>query len=292
MVKAGGSNHIMKILLIGGSGFIGRNITESWQNKYDISAPTHNELDLLDTYAVETYLKQNSFDVVIFSANTNNFIHPEFNNSMLGMNLKMFFNLERCSKLYGKMYYFGSGAEYDSSNYILNMSEDYFGKHIPADSYGFSKYIMAKTAEKSSNIYDLCLFGVFGKYEEWQRRFISNMIYQSMNSQVMQMNHNMYFDYIYAPDLINILEWFLTNSPVHHRYNLCSGKKVDLYSLAVIIRDKIGNNSEIIIKNTNTPLPYTADNRLLLSELHNIELTPMDHAIDELIQYYKKYGFK
>lgn len=282
----------MKILLIGGSGFIGRNIKETWQKKYDISSPTHQELDMLDTCAVEKYLKQNKFDVVIFSANTNNFIHPELNNSMLNMNLQMFFNLERCSKLYGKMYYFGSGAEYDSANYICNMTEDYFGKHIPSDPYGFSKYIMAKTAEKSDNIYDLCLFGVFGKYEEWQRRFISNMIYQGMNSSVMKMNHNMSFDYIYINDLINILEWFLINTPVHHRYNLCSGKKTDLYSLALIIRDKIGTDSEIIVTDKDSPLPYTAKNSLLLSEVNNIKLTSMEYAIDELIQYYRKYGFK
>ena len=57
----------------------------------------------------------------------------------------MFFNLIRNSGLFGKMVYFGSGAEYDNRYYQPRMPEGYFDTHVPADSYGFSKYICAKT---------------------------------------------------------------------------------------------------------------------------------------------------
>ncbi len=61
------------------------------------------------------------------------------------------------------MYYFGSGGEYDRQNYIPKMSEQFFDKFIPNDTYGFSKYIMSKAVNNSNNIYDLRVFGVFGK---------------------------------------------------------------------------------------------------------------------------------
>lgn len=60
------------------------------------------------------------------------------------------------------MIYFGSGAEYDRSNNIPNMSEDYFDTSVPKDAYGLSKYIMAKACLNQKNIYELCLFGVYG----------------------------------------------------------------------------------------------------------------------------------
>lgn len=48
-----------KILLTGGSGFIGRNLRESFlASKYDITAPTHSELDLLDTRSTDEFFKK------------------------------------------------------------------------------------------------------------------------------------------------------------------------------------------------------------------------------------------
>jgi len=38
----------MKILITGGSGFIGKNLVESLSRKYDIDAPAHSDLDFLD----------------------------------------------------------------------------------------------------------------------------------------------------------------------------------------------------------------------------------------------------
>ena len=45
---------------------------------------------------------------------------------------------------------------------------------MPGDAYGFSKYICAKYIERSERILDLRLFGVFGPYEDYTVRFISN----------------------------------------------------------------------------------------------------------------------
>lgn len=96
---------------------------------------------------------------------------------VLAANFRMFFNLEKAKDLYGKMLYFGSGAEFDREHYVPKMKEEYFGRYIPGDSYGFSKYIMAKTSEIRSSIYNLRLFGVYGKYEDWRIRFIFDYLF-------------------------------------------------------------------------------------------------------------------
>lgn len=76
---------------------------------------------------------------MIHSANYRGKIGEPYSGSkVLETGLRMYSNLERCSHLYDKMLYFGSGAEYDSRHYQPFMKEDYFGRHIPQDGYGFT----------------------------------------------------------------------------------------------------------------------------------------------------------
>lgn len=244
----------------------------------------------MNAQAVEQYLRDGHFDVVIHAANMNNVRYQMTGGQKLDGNLRMFCNLERCSGLFGKMYYFGSGAEYDMRHYVPSMPESYFGTHIPVDPYGFSKYIMSKLSR--GNIYDLRLFGVFGEYEEWQRRFISNMLYQNLSGGTMRMNQNMYFDYIYIQDLIPVLEWFLTHEPKHHHYNVCSGARVDLLSLAHMVMDVTGIPAEIYVEKDGWKPEYTGDNRRLLEEIGVLPLVPMYTAIQKLHNYHREYGFQ
>lgn len=281
---------MMKLLLLGTTGFIGRNVKETWENRYHLCTPARAELDLLDEGTVERYLRNGKFDAVFHMANANLLTHPEWMPCAMEYNLRMFCNLERCHDLYGRMIYFGSGAEYHMEHYVPQMPESYFGKHIPKDPYGFSKYIMSKMA--AGNIYDLRLFGVFGKYEEWQRRFISNMIYRNLTGQVLQINQNMYFDYLYVNDLIPILEWFLNHEPVHHHYNVCSGQRVELLSLARMVIEETGIPGEITILQDGLKTEYTGSNRRLQEELGRLRFTPVRTAVQELIQYYREYGFE
>lgn len=281
----------MKIVLTGASGFIGRNIYENWKEKYDILAPSHQELDLADDGAVRTYLSRVCPDVIIHAANVNQFVHPEKSADVIETNLRMFFNLTNCTDCYNKLLYFGSGAEYDQRHYIPRMPESYFGKHIPVDAYGFSKYVMTKATEASSNIFNLRLFGVFGKYEEWKRRFISNLIYRHFTGQPMQMGPNIYFDYLYIQDLMLILEWFLQHNPRYHTYNVCSGREIDLYRLGCMVCEALHIDSAMLQKEPGWKLAYTGDNSRLLDEMGtSFALTPMKTAISELIEYYKQMG--
>jgi len=281
----------MKVLLTGGSGFIGSAIQRKWSTKYVLYAPCHGELDLLDKEAVEDYLRKNSFDVVLHAANTNDVVHQERADCQLDFNLRMFCNLERCNELFGKMYYFGSGAEYDMHRYKPKMDEGYFGASIPTDSYGFSKYIMAKLAEKSRNIYDFRLFGVYGPREEWRRRFISNMIYQALNGYEMRMDRNIMFDYLYIDDMISAIEMSLFITPKYHNYNLCSGYPVSLRELAEIIKEETGTIAEIVMNGMDWKPEYSGDNTRYVNEFGALKITPMRDTIRQMILFYRENGF-
>lgn len=278
----------MKVLLTGSNGFIGKNIKEKLAGEYELYCPTRNSLDLLDMESVEEYIKSNSFDAIIHAANTNNTRKVSTAYEALDGNLRMFFHLERCKDYYGKMYYFGSGMEYDVQHYLPDMEEEYFGTHIPKDAYGFSKYVMSKMCEQNDNIYDLRLFGVFGKYEEWERRFISNAICRVLKDMPITINKNVYFDYLWVEDLCEIMKWFMGNEPQYKHYNVCRGQKIDLYSLAVMVRDILGADCDIIVKEPGWKPEYTGDNTRLMSEMGNYPFIGFEEAISRLCDYYKR----
>lgn len=277
----------MKILLTGSTGFIGRNIKEQWADKYDIFAPNRLELDLRYTEKVKEYLKFHKFDVVIHAANTNDFTNKLSLYEILDYNLRMFYNLEKNRTFFGKMYYFGSGAEYDSKHYIPKMKEEYFGKYLPQDAYGFAKYTMSRIAQCSDNIYDLRLFGVYGKYEQWQRRFISNALCRSIKDMPITISQNVRFDYLYITDLCSILERLISIEPKYHCYNVCAGEVIDLKNIAKMINRITGLNSEIQIKNSGYKLEYSADNQRLKDEIGEYRITSIENGIKELYTYYR-----
>lgn len=178
-------------------------------------------------------------------------------------------------------------------HYIPKMHEDYFDTYVPADPYGFSKYMIAKMAQNVSNIYNLRLFGVFGPYEEWNRRFISNMIYRALTGQPLKMGKHAYFDYLYTNDLLSILKWFIHNIPRYSEYNVCSGQPIDLYCLGKLVCNLLGRDENEIQCETGWKPEYSGDNTRLLDEMgEKFVLTPMETAIQELIAYYIQHSQK
>lgn len=279
-----------KILITGASGFIGRNLAETLQGTYEVMAPNRTELNLLDQEAVEIYLKRNKFDIVIHAANTNNTRNKETTDfASLDGNLRMFFNLARCNAYYDRMYYFGSGAEYDMRHYVPFMKEEYFNTYIPEDPYGFSKYIMSAISAKSSNIYDLRLFGVYGKYEEWERRFISNAICRALKNRSITIQQNVYFDYLWIDDLTEIIKWFIEHTPIYKQYNVCRGKAIDLYSLACIVKDVLKIDCDIVVGKEGLKPEYTGDNSRLLNEIGDFSFSDVTSTIYDLSRYYQNH---
>ena len=229
-----------KILITGGNGFIAKNITEMLCNDYDIIAPNSKELNILDSDKVYNFIIRNKFDVIIHAATYD--AAPTFStkdpNMVLENNLKMFFNIARCKEYFGKMIYFGSGAEFGRENWIPKMNENYFNKFIPTNwPYGLSKYIMTSyTNELKDNIYNLRLFSVFGKYDDWRYRFISNACCKAVLNMPITLKQNSVLDYLYIKDLVKLTKWFIENKPKNNVYNLCSGNVFDCKTLAEKIK--------------------------------------------------------
>jgi GDP-L-fucose synthase len=280
----------VKVLLTGGSGFIGRNLTEYLGGRYSIAAPTSSELNLLDENCVREYLRTGHFDVVVHTATTRSNRRIGAASDLLDRNCRMFFNLARSRSYFGKMLHFGSGAEYSRVGLPARVSESYFDTHVPTDPYGFSKYICTQYAATTDNIFVLRLFGVFGKYEAWDVRFISNACARVVRGLPIMIRQNVRFDYLYVSELAELLAWFVEHEPRQKAYNVCRGEAFTLHELAELVAAASGCNPDIIVHNPAMAPEYSADNTRMLNEIGNFRFRTMSDCVGELYDWYKTHA--
>lgn len=276
-----------RVLITGGTGFIGRNLVEGLSERYRVFAPGHKELELLDYDSVSAFVAKNNIDIIIHAA-----IHvPLFNGAEREFfnDMQMFLNLEKLGSLVEKILFFGSGAEFDKRYDIQDVTEEEFGKTIPVTEYGLGKYTMTKLARSSRNIYNLRLFGVFGKYELWRIKFLSNLCCKAAFDLPLTVRKDCRFNFLYVEDLSEIVTWFIENTPLYHDYNVCHDQSYLLSELAEMVRKVSGKGLEINMLSDERNLDYTASNARLRAEIPVLRITPIETALRELYWYYSNH---
>jgi GDP-L-fucose synthase len=278
---------IKTLLITGSTGFIGKNLVEAFKHKYLVLAPTHEELDLVNQNDVRDYCISNNIDTVIHCAGIGGTKkRSPLPGQVLDTNLRMFFNLAENRHQYRKLINIGSGAEYNKYQNLYKVTENEFGLSIPPDEYGFSKYIISKYIERMNNMYDLRAFGIFGKYEDYEFRFISNAIVKNLLHLPINIRQNTTFSWLYIDDFTKILDYILTRTPHYSSYNITPSLPTDLLSLAQRINSLSKHKSKIVIENIGQNFTYTGDNSRLKEFMGVVPLTSMDTAITNMIEYY------
>ena len=277
-----------KILVTGGSGFIGRNVAESYlQDKYELVAPKRSELDCSDDESVRRYFAQHSFDVVIHSAAKPGHRNAGDTTSLLLTNNRMMANLLHHRDKWGKLLNMGSGAIYDMRHYEPKMKESYFGTHIPVDEHGYNKYILGRMLPTLDRVYDFRIFGIYGKYEDYAIRFISNAICKAIFDLPITLRQNRKFDYLYINDLMPILEHFIEHDPKEKAFNITPDNSIGLLDIAHIVKDISGKPIAINVAQEGMGMEYSGDNSLLRNEIPALSFTPIEKGVRELYEWYE-----
>lgn len=277
----------MKILIIGANGFIGKHLYEYLvkNSTYTLLTPSSKELDIMQEDSVDAYMEAHKPEIIINCANRGGGRNSG-NENIVHENLRMFFNIVKHSNKVSKIIHFGSGAEYSKHKPIVDAKEEDADIAMPLDEYGFYKSVCLKFIEKSDNNLNLRIFGCYGEYENYEFKFISNAIVKNLLHLPITINKNVFFDYIYVDDLVKIVERFLHQESNHKNYNLTTGKKVDLITLANLINETSDFTSEIKVINDELNNEYTSDNNRLMNELGEFEFTKHREAIIKMRNYY------
>lgn len=278
-----------RILLTGAGphGFIGRNLAPALRERYEVFAPSSRELNLCAYDALARYVDAHRIDTIIHGA-VQNITRVGAEDAMLH-DMQMFYNVEKLSGQLDKVLYFGSGAEFDKRLPMERIREEELGRSVPADYYGLEKYAMALRARESRNLYNLRLFGIFGRYEEWQSKFISNLCCKAVYDLPLTVRQNCMFDFLYIDDLIPVVIWFLEHTPRYHDYNVCTGQPVDLVSIAKTVLEVSRKQLPIVVAKEGWNTAYTADNSRLAEEMGGVGLHTLENAVGELYKYYWDY---
>lgn len=279
-----------KILLTGGTGFIGSHVLRLLSRKYTILAPKRTELNIVDQNSVNQYLKNKKFDAVIHCAIlTPHLKECDQEANLLDYTMRGLLNLQYHEDKFDKIIYVGSGAEFDKTRDIISVQEEQIGQMIPQDAYGYAKYILNKLARTSQKIYNLRVFGCYGPGEQ-PRRFIRSAITDCLAGKPITIRQDCLFSYIFINDLVYIMDWFLIHTPRYHDYNICDGKIYKLSQLANMVSRCMKTHTQgITIQQTGFNKQYTANNTRLLQELSSFTFTPMEQGIEQEITWLKDF---
>lgn len=273
-----------KILLLGASGFIGRNVLLQLNGLYDVAAPDRSELNLLDAESVKDFLERNCFDAVIHLAMPTGHSQKDDFGKLFELSLKTFMTVVNCFCSYGKMIYIGSGAEYGKHRAIVNIHESAFGRQLPEDTYAFSRFMMSSIAEKYNNIYNLRLFGCYGIGDP-AFKLIPHVISCIRENKPIVLKQNAFFDFLYVKDIVSVLAYFIENEPAHKAYNLCAGTKILTGDIAKEVRRQMCSDLPIVFKQSGYGLEYTGNNARLRSEIQSWNPRPISEGIKEIVEY-------
>ena len=182
----------MKILITGANGYVGRSLYNALKDKYEVTAISRDNFNLVDIERMIKFFNGKYFDVVLHCAIAGGSRLKEDSWQIMDINLAMYYNLLQCKVHYAKLIQFGSGAEYAQDD----------------KPYGFSKRVISKSIEDRDGFYNLRIYAVFDELE-LDTRFIKSNLKRYINKEDMQIHQNKYMDFFYMQDLIKLVEHYI-----------------------------------------------------------------------------------
>jgi UDP-glucose 4-epimerase len=275
-----------KVLITGGKGYIARNLVPLFEKKgYEVKAPSHIELDLLNRELLEEYLLKSQPDVIIHTATKGGKRTKEDTwEDVYVPNIKMFENLYLSNTAHTKIIVIGSGAEFDRRYPIQYAIEKTVQYEWPIDPYGLSKNIITKRVLADlGNAYVLRLFGCFN-FDEDPARFIKAGILNLKRGLPIGIHQNKEMDFFYLDDVFKVMDYVINEPNSPRNINLVYEKKMTLMDIASLIHKHV-NLFEPTIKlvDMRWDSPYTGACDVLYSTPVSKNLVGLEEGIRQTV---------
>lgn len=282
----------MQTILITGAGpngITGKRIKENLMKDFQVLSPSSKDLDLTDSRAVDSYFGNHKIDYIVHSALTSpSRGHDSTDESKeVEDNLRMYFNLARHSAAFKKMFYFGSGAEFDKSQPIESFKEADRLTRMPEDKYGLVKYILSSHAINSDNIYNLRLFGTINPAEPYQKNVVSNLCAKAACGLTLNLRRDCAFSFIDIDDVASFIKYGINHDLEFHDYNMSSARYY-LSEIASIINNHFCNGeNEITFETQGLNREYSANNHRMKEEFDSFTpiISSLTKVYDEISRH-------
>ena len=305
---------LKKILILGGFGFIGTNLTEELlkRSNYEIIIFEAKKVliqnpDLLDHVKVyygdfhnekdyEIIFKENEIDAVVHLISTT---VPSISNENIIYDINS--NLINTVKLLNtmKQYQIKKIIFPSSGGTVYGISKEEHKESNPTTpicSYGIMKLAIEKYLYLYNYLYGinyliLRLSNPFGEYHKNPLQGLINVVLEKvLNGETIEIwgNGSIIRDYIYIRDIVRIMVDLIEKNIQNEIINIGSGRGYSINEMLTIIREKIGDFSLKFVEERAIDVPYLVLNNDKLKTFLNINLIGIEEGVKRTYEWIKK----
>jgi len=282
---------IMKVFIIGSSGFIGKNLQSylSTKKNFEVTGFSSKDCNLLEFEQVKKAMQKADSDTsIIFCAAISRIEEDSWNTMQKNILMMHNFLSSIADKKVRSIIFFSSSDVYGLPAANLPITESTLPE--PKGYYGISKLISEKMLgfklPLSTPATILRLPGVFGKGDNYQS-IIGQFTKKMMSKQAITLNNNgnTKRDYVEVEDLCRIIEHFLSQ-PYNGVVNIATGKSKPLKEITSIIAKELKAKPEINLSETKNDRTsdLAFDNSKLKKLCPGIKLKELEQGIKKYVR--------
>lgn len=271
----------MKILLTGGSGFLGKSFIKTYGAKYDITAPSPDEMDLNKFEQINRQFKAKSFDAVVHLAAKS---EQSASGGIDSVNMVYFKNIQYATIVNGvrKLIVAGDAADLNRAGGLENASEADFGKSVPTDGYGLGRYLVNLLASKDKISTVLRFFNVYGEGADTAVNPVMKIIRDVKKTKSVSLAADAKISAVYVDDAVKIIAAFLDGNFPKGQYNVVADEPTSYYEIARKAKaaaKKNGREVKLTLAPDSVLPPYTGVNEALRKLLPGFKFTSISKGV-------------